>query len=318
MLRTFTIENCRIVEDKGRDDTSIVDRLRSAHWIDAQNATDEEREALSRFLNTALPDDEDFEDIESSARYFVDDDGIHVHSLFLSQREGRYTTQTVGFILQKQRLITLHDENLVDFRLFRMRARAGRVETTSPESLLVTLFDQKAENLADTVEDLHMDLEQVSHSVLEGTAANREEDIDALANLEDTNGKIRLCLLDTQRSVSFVLRNMLASSAARELAREILSDVDTLMSHIAFLFDKINFLMDTTVSFINLEQSKIIKIFSIAAVVFLPPTMVASIYGMNFDLMPELHWSFGYPFALLVMLGSGLAPYLYFKYRKWL
>src|SRR5699024_5644341 len=123
-----------------------------------------------------------------------------------------------------------------------------------------------------------------------------------------------LCLLDAQRSISFVLKHLPARAEEREMARDILSDVDTLMSHIAFLFDKINFLMDTTVSFINLQQSKIIKIFSIAAVVFLPPTMIASIYGMNFDIMPELHWSFGYPFAICLMIASGLAPYLYFKH----
>src|SRR5699024_9175250 len=150
------------------------------------DADENERAELSQFLTAELPQDEDFEDIESSARYFVDSDGIHVHSLFLLQRDGRYVTETVAFILQGKRLITLPDEDLADFRLLRMRARAGRVETDSPESLLVTLFDQKVENLADTVEDLHLNLEKVSHSVLEDEDTDYEEDIDALAKLEDT------------------------------------------------------------------------------------------------------------------------------------
>ncbi|RJS92855.1 magnesium/cobalt transporter CorA [Salinisphaera sp. Q1T1-3] len=317
MLRTFAIDQGRIVEDRTAEEPREA-RLGRAHWIDALEADEDERAALNRFLTDELPEDEDVEEIESSARYFVDIDGIHVHSLFLAQSEGRHETETVAFILQPARLITLRDEDLADFRLLRMRARAGQVEADTPESLLVTMFDQKVENLADTVEDLHLKLEQVSHTVLEDEEADYEAAIDNLAKLEDSAGKIRLCLMDTQRSISFVLRHLPARSPSRETAREILRDVDTLMSHIAFLFDKINFLMDSTVSFINIEQNQIIKIFSIAAVVFLPPTLVASIYGMNFQYMPELSWKYGYPMAICLMIAAGIAPYLYFKHKNWL
>ncbi|MGB7757310.1 MAG: magnesium/cobalt transporter CorA [Salinisphaera sp.] len=317
MLRSFAIDHGRIVEDRSRD-TPVAERLAHAHWIDALEADEAERAQLTRFLTDELPEDEDVEEIEASARYFVDPDGIHVHSLFLSQSEGRHDTETVAFILQPERLITLRDDDLADFRLLRMRARTGQVEADSPESLLVTIFDQKVENLADTVEDIHLDLEKVSHTVLEDEDADYEAAIDALAKLEDSSGKIRLCLMDTQRSISFVLRHLPARAPERETAREILSDVETLMSHIAFLFDKINFLMDSTVSFINIEQNQIIKIFSIAAVVFLPPTLVASIYGMNFTHMPELAWQYGYPLAIGLMIAAGIAPYLYFKHKNWL
>lgn len=317
MLRCFAIDNGRIVEDRSQD-TSLAERLARAHWIDAQAPDEHEREQLTRFLTDELPEDEDVEEIESSARYFVDPDGIHVHSLFLSQREGRHDTDTVAFILQTERLITLRDENLADFRLLGMRARAGHVKVASPEALLVKIFEQKVENLADNVEDIHLNLEKVGHNVLEDEDADYEAAIDALAKLEDSCGRIRLCLMDTQRSMSFVMRHLPARAPERDTAREIQSDVDTLMSHITFLFEKINFLMDTTVSFINLEQSKIIKIFSIAAVVFLPPTVIASIYGMNFDIMPELHWAIGYPLAICLMVAAGIAPYLYFKHKNWL
>ncbi len=317
MLRSFAIDHGRIVEDRSQD-TPVAERLAHAHWIDALEADEAERAQLTRFLTDELPEDEDVEEIEASARYFVDPDGIHVHSLFLSQSEGRHDTETVAFILQPERLITLRDDDLADFRLLRMRARTGQVEVDSPESLLVTIFDQKVENLADTVEDIHLDLEKVSHTVLEDEDADYEAAIDALAKLEDSSGKIRLCLMDTQRSISFVLRHLPARAPERETAREILSDVETLMSHIAFLFDKINFLMDSTVSFINIEQNQIIKIFSIAAVVFLPPTLVASIYGMNFTHMPELAWQYGYPLAIGLMIAAGIAPYLYFKHKNWL
>jgi magnesium transporter len=199
-----------------------------------------------------------------------------------------------------------------------MRARRGQVECHSAADLLVTLMEQKVENLADTVEDVHRRLETVSHLVLEVENSDLEDGISQLARLEDMNGKIRLCLMDTQRDISFLQRNLRDEPKLAETAREIMRDIDTLMSHTTFLFDKINFLMDSTQGFINIQQNQIIKIFSIAAVVFLPPTLVASMYGMNFTHIPELEWVLGYPWAIGLMLASALAPYLYFKRKGWL
>ncbi|MFW6578360.1 magnesium/cobalt transporter CorA [Acinetobacter baumannii] len=237
---------------------------------------------------------------------------------FLAQNEGRHNTVSVACILQKERLITIREGDLADFRLLRMRARRGQVEAKTPQELLVTLLEQKVENHADTLEDLHRQLEQVSYLVLEDENAELEEAITRLARLEDSNGKIRLCLMDTQRDISFLLRHLKALPEQADTLREIMRDVETLMSHTTFLFDKVNFLMDSTQGFINIEQNQIIKIFSIAAVVFLPPTLVASIYGMNFDYMPELKWLLGYPWAIGLMITSGIAPYWYFKRKGWL
>ncbi|MGB5597130.1 MAG: magnesium/cobalt transporter CorA, partial [Thiothrix litoralis] len=287
-------------------------------WIDAQDTSDEERDRLEILLHTELPESDDVEEIESSARYFIDSSGIHVHSLFVTQSEGRMDTTTVAFILQPDRLITVREQELADFRLLRMRARRGQVEVRSPRHLLLTMFEQKVENLADTIEDLHHELEITSHKVLEETDTDLESAIDDLAALEDSNGKVRLCLMDTQRSISFLQRHLRDTQAAQEIIPEIIRDIETLMSHTTFLFDKINFLMGTTQGFINIEQNKIIKMFSIAAVVFLPPTLVASLYGMNFRVMPELDWVFGYPMAIGLMILAGVMPYWYFKRKGWI
>jgi magnesium transporter len=292
--------------------------MASAMWIDAYEPTEEEREELNTFLRVELPVSDDVEEIEFSARYFQDAAGLHVHSLFLSPAEGRHTTVTVAFILQERRLITLREGELVDFRLLRMRMRRGQVFASSPQELLINIFEQKVENLADALEDIHRKLEDISHLVLEDPDAELEDAIDRLAKLEDSNGKVRLCLMDTQRSISFLQRHLREHFELQETAREIKRDVDTLMSHTAFLFDKINFLMDSTQGFISIEQSQVIKTFSIAAVVFLPPTVVASVYGMNFDLMPELHWKYGYLWALGIMVLAGISPYWYFKRKGWL
>jgi len=316
MLRLFNFDNGMLKEQNiPKHPFELIDE---AAWIDAHDPNENERSQLQAFLRIALPESDDVEEIESSARYFTDSIGLHVRSLFLAQSEGRHHTATVAFILQEKRLITLREGALADFRLLRMRARRGQVEAHSPQELLITIFEQKVENLADNLEDIHRKLEDVSYLVLEEIDSDLENAIDQLAKLEDSNGKIRLCLMDTQRSIAFLQRHLRSHPELQEIAREIMRDVDTLMTHTTFLFDKINFLMDSTQGFINIAQNKIIKIFSIAAVVFLPPTLVASIYGMNFQYMPELNLPMGYPGALTIMVLAGIAPYWIFKRKGWL
>jgi len=318
MLRVFTFEQEKIAELRfGQEE--IHRALARAGWIDVLDPTEAERQELERYLRTELPESDDVEEIEASARYFMDGAGLHVHSLFLALEEGRHVTTTVAFILQPDRLISLRDEDSADFRLLRMRARRGQVDAGNPRDFLIAIFEQKVENLADLLEDIHRELEDVSRRVLEPTEGkNLEAAIGELARLENSNGKIRLCLIDTQRSISFLQKHQRYSSEQSETAREIMRDVETLLSHTTFLFEKINFLMDAAQGFINIEQNQVIKIFSIAAVVFLPPTMVASIYGMNFQFFPELHWKFGYLWALTLIISSGIAPYWFFKRKGWL
>jgi magnesium transporter len=317
MLRLFKLQGSTLREDQADENTKVA--LANALWIDAREPSDDEREELNTFLRAELPESDDVEEIEFSARYFQDSAGVHVHSLFLAPGEsGRHSTVTVAFILQEKRLITLREDDIADFRLLRMRARAGQVQVASPTELLVTMFEQKVENLADALEDIHRKLEDVSHMVLEDNDAELEDAIDQLAKLEDSNGKIRLCLMDTQRSISFIQKHLKDSVDLQETAREIKRDVDTLMSHTAFLFDKINFLMDSTQGFINIEQNQIIKIFSIAAMVFLPPTVVASAYGMNFSFIPHSDWPYGFELAVAFMVLSAVLPYWYFKRKGWL
>ncbi|MHA7880103.1 MAG: magnesium/cobalt transporter CorA [Saccharospirillum sp.] len=316
MLRLFQLQSDRIVRLTQESFTQAD--LHAADWLDANEPSVEERDLLNTLLRSDLPQSSDVKEIESSARYFVDDEGIHIHTLFLSHTEGRHKTETVAFLLQPQRLITVREGKLADFRLLRLRARAGQVEASTPTDLTLTILDQKVENLADFIEDIHRDLEAVSKVVLEEEDSDLEWAIDQLARLEDSNGKIRLCLMDTQRAITFLQRHLRSNNQAQTVCSEVLHDIETLLTHTSFLFEKINFLMDSTQGFINIKQNQIIKTFSIAAVVFLPPAVVGSIYGMNFTHMPELDFLYGYPMALGMILASGIAPYLFFKFKGWL
>ncbi len=154
--------------------------------------------------------------------------------------------------------------------------------------------------------------------VLGDGSVELERAIDDLARHENANGKVRLCLMDTQHAANFLLRrgHLDPDHAAR--LREVLRDIDSLLPHNAFLFERVNFLLQAAQGFINIHQNQIIKIFSVMAVVLLPPTLIASIYGMNFRFMPELHWPWGYPLALLLMIASAVLPYRLFRRRGWL
>src|SRR5690606_27787389 len=158
MLRIFNIEN-GMLRERAVEGPDLKSAITAASWVDVYEASEPESDLLEGLLRTELPETEDVEEIEASARYFVDSAGIHVHSLFLSQSEGRHSTVTVACILQPHRLITIRESELADFRLLRMRARRGQVEAYSPQELLVNLFEQKVENMADQLEYIHHKLE---------------------------------------------------------------------------------------------------------------------------------------------------------------
>ena len=253
---------------------------------------------------------------------------MHIRSDFLIADESAPRTVRVAFILNQHNtelksrgvLFSIHDEDVPVFRLLRMRARRAPGLIEDAKEVLLKLFDADAEYSADTLEGIYVELEKVSAKVLSGDVTDElaGEVLAAIALHEDLNGRIRRNMMDTRRALSFMMRSKMLNADQFEDARQILRDIDSLDSHTAFLFDKINFLMDATVGFININQNKIIKIFSVASVALLPPTLIASIYGMNFKFMPELDWSLGYPYALVLMVGSALVPMWYFRKRGWL
>ncbi len=316
MLSAFQLNHNRLT----RIELQQGDELKSAIWIDLLEPEEQERESVLNVLGQSLATSLELDDIEASARFFEDEEGLHIHSLFyfedIDERRGN---TTVAFTIRDGRLFTLRERDLPTFRLYRLRSRTQVLEDGNAYEVLLDLFENKIEQLADTIENVYNQLESVSWDIMEGHPADGYDDaLSKLAELEDTGWKVRLCLMDTQRALNFLVRKTRLPSAQLEQAREALRDIESLLPHNESLFQKVNFLMQAAMGFINIEQSRIIKIFSVVSVVFLPPTVVASSYGMNFENMPELSWTYGYPAALVLMFFAGLAPYLYFKWRKWL
>jgi magnesium transporter len=325
MLNVFTLAQGRLVQHD-IDSAADLSDLRPI-WVDLESPTPEEKGWITGRFGLVIPEDAADEDIEESARFYEEDNGeLHLRSDFLIEGEADDGTTArnvrVAFILRDNMLFTVHAEDLPVFRLLRLRARRTPALIEDAKDVLLKLYDTDAEFSADVLERIYDSLERVSSTVLRLNArvsdAVAAEALAAIAREEDLNGRIRRNVMDTRRALSFMMRSRRLGAEQFEEARQILRDIDSLDSHTVFLFDKINFLMDATVGFISLNQSRIIKIFSVAAVAMLPPTLIASIYGMNFEHMPELSWQWGYPFALGLMALSVVTPFVVFKRRGWL
>jgi magnesium transporter len=298
---------------------AAVDLLQDVIWVDAIAPSDEERDWLREAYQQELPKIDDLYEIEATSRFYETESGLHISSYFLNYADENSENISAAFVFNNNRLFTLREEELAAFRLFRLRARKGLVNLTNSKSIMLGLFETKVENLADILERVAAELEETSRQVL-GNAEHDDMEslLTSIARQEDVNGKVRISMMDLQRMLYLLLRSGIMNAEQSERLRDIIRDSESLIASTSFLFDKIKFLLDTTLGFINVNQNKIIKIFSVAAVIFLPPTMVASVYGMNFQFMPELAWHLGYPWALGLMLLSAAAPYFYFKSRRWL
>ena len=333
MLNVFTLANGRLFQEE----IESLDRLALVQpvWVDLESPSAEEKSWVQQRFGLTIPSDAVDDDLEESARFYEEDNGeLHIRSDFLvdsgdgnksataDPAEGSEHARNVrvAFILLNKILFSIHAEDLPVFRLLRLRARRIPALIEDAKDVLLKLYDADAEYSADRLEGIYDGLEQVSARVLTQDVDDKAAGaaLTAIAREEDLNGRIRRNVMDTRRALSFMMRSRMLNAEQFEEARQILRDIDSLDSHTAFLFDKINFLMDATVGFININQNKIIKIFSVASVALLPPTLIASIYGMNFPGIPEVSWKYGYPFALGLMVASVAAPFIYFRRKGWL
>jgi magnesium transporter len=328
MLNIFTLANGRLFQEE-IEALEELSRFQPI-WVDLEAPTLEEKRWVKQYYGLSIPEDAMDEDIEESARFYEEDNGeLHIRSDFLIADDEEPRNVRVAFILNQHNeslrsrgvLFSIHDEDVPVFRLLRLRARRAPGLIEDAKDVLLKLFDADAEYSADSLEGIYDELEKVSRQVLAGevTDTRAGEVLGDIARQEDLNGRIRRNVMDTRRAVSFMMRSRMLTAGQFEESRQILRDIESLDNHTAFLFDKINFLMDATVGFININQNKIIKIFSVASVALLPPTLVASLYGMNLK-FPEFEF-FGpasYPYVLILMAASALVPMWYFRKRGWL
>ncbi len=276
-------------------------------WIDLVGTTKADRRKIGKHFGLDLPDPDDLTDIESSARFYVEENGeIHLHSDFLLDREGDSRNVPVAFILFREILFSVRSEELPVFRLQRLRARTQTGYVSDGIGMLLDLYAADAEYSADSLEDIYSALGEVGKKVLNETITDKEaaKTLADIAEGEDLNGRIRRNLLDTRRAVTFLIRRKLLSAIQLEDAQQILRDIESLDGHTAFLFDKINFLMDATVGFININQNKVLYRLTILSVIFMPLNVIAGIGGMSeFSMMTkDIPWPVSYSIFTIGLL----------------
>ena len=315
-LRIFYHENGRLKISKNID-TVRQTELKDIIWIDLNDVSEETEERLEDFLKIYIQEDEDMEEIEMSSRYIQTDDSLVANSNFMLDN---YTLEPVSFILKNNILVSVRSEDLKSFNETVKKIYANPKSFPTGQHVLVSLLETRVEYDADIIEDVTDQITLLSKSI--GTTSDDEplrEDI--LIEIKDLQEKvmiIRQNIMDKQRVVSSMLKGNFFLDDLQPRLTMIIKDINSLFEYTRFGFDRLDYLQDTFLGLVNLQQSKIIKIFTVVSVVFMPPTLIASIYGMNFRHMPELSWTWGYAFSVAAMILSVAIVLFYFKRKKWL
>jgi len=323
MIQGFVCDNGRL-----RRVENALGQLDRVVWVDLVDPTRDEEAALEQGLGIGIPTREEMAEIEISSRLYYEDGAAFMTAMLPAQAHSDAPQMgPVTFVLAGARLVTIRYHEPRAFQTFPARAEKVAVGCTSGETTLLSLLEAVVDRLADILERAGDDIDRTSQGVFQQSGAKPtrsrgfQEVLEQIGREGDLTSDIRHSLVTLERLVGFlghVTTQHKSSKDVRDRLKTLARDVRSLTDHASFLSQKITFLLDATLGMINIEQNAIIKIFSVAAVVFLPPTLIASIYGMNFERMPELEWMLGYPFALGLMIVSAILPYWYFKRRGWL
>ena len=294
-------------------------------WIDLFDPSPDEEAMVERALGIDVPTREEMSEIELSSRLYHEGTAAFMTAMILSHGDTE-TPQLlpITFILAEQCLVTLRYSNPLPFRAFAAQVQRHGAGCVTREDVLAGLLDAVVDRIADILEAVQHDMDSLSLRVFAKGRSRGDLDFEsvlrAIGQAQGRTSRVRESLVSIGRLLSFVTRpgESKAEKSANRTLKVVSRDVLSLGDHASYLTNNINFLLDASLGMINIEQTGIIKIFSVASVVFLPPTLIASIYGMNFEHMPELAWLAGYPWSLALMVLSAILPYVYFKRRGWL
>jgi magnesium transporter len=323
MLRAYFLEDGTLRHSDLTPDTAALPP--QTVWLDMYQPRGEEESFVERELGIDVPTREEMTEIEASSRLYQEDSAVFMTAALLVKAGTELPESTVmTFILARNCLITVRYADPTPVRIFATYLERHPRVCEAPEAVFAGLMEAIIDRVADVLEAVGADLDSLSHEIFARKSGPNGRDFEEVLTRVGHNGdlisKARESLLSLGRVLMFVVQTgrLKARKSLQGQFKTLSRDVLSLSDHASFLNNKINFLLDATLGMINIEQNNIIKLFSVVAVVFLPPTLIASIYGMNFDWMPELGWPFGYPLALALMLVSAITPYAFFKRRGWL
>ena len=307
--------------------TSIPD---SATWVDLEEPTPEEEALVERCIKMDVPTEKEMSEIEPSSRLYEQGEALYMTvSVLYGVQDGQPRTAPISFVLTGNRLVTVRYATPKPLRAFSDHARRDGSLVSDAETALVRMLDAIIDRLADELENVGSDIEQISAHIFHKEMDERRIPAARLTALLTRIGrtqtllaKIRYSAVSTLRMLSFLSGSRRVNNGKgaefRQHLTSLTTDVTALGEHSGYQTDNLQFLLDASLGLISIEQNAAMKLFSWAAVVFLPPTLIAGIFGMNFHYMPELNWHYGYPISLALMLASAVGPYFYFRKRGWI
>lgn len=327
MLTSYTVRNGTLVTQS--DEQGPIG-LAGAIWIDLLDPTPEEERQVEAALGFELPSREEMQEIESSSRLYREGDVLFLTANFLHGVEGSdFASTPISFVLAPSALVTVRHAKPLAFTMFTARCqKAPELLLTSPDAVMLHLFGQIVDRLADILERIGLDIDRANRSAFRTARSaekvtQKDQDLKSVLLTLGVVGDLTARTTDTLLGLTRILTFVSADKSVirkenQHLIKTLTRDVKSLVEHGNSMNHKATFLLDAVLGIINVEQMNIIKTFTVVSVALMPPTLIASIYGMNFQYMPELSWPIGYPLAVLAMLASALGPVLYFKRRGWL
>ncbi|HMQ90056.1 MAG TPA: magnesium/cobalt transporter CorA [Flavilitoribacter sp.] len=316
MLHCFYRENTRLRQTDDPEEYAGLDPGRVV-WIDLYNSSNEEKSFVENRFKVELFTRQEAEEIESSSKFSENDQEINANLNYIYKRENGVALDPVSFILREKLLITQRNIPLRSFDEAQRAILQNRRPQVNGYHIFLILFETRVDIEADFLEDLSRKI----YAVGRGLALEKEVPDSILIdifNFQELTILFRESTSELKRLFSSILRSEYFPKDEYEKLRVMIKDADSLVSHTSFLFERLEYLQNTFLGLIDMKQNKIIKIFTVMTVVFMPPTLIASLYGMNFHFMPELNWQFGYPLALGLMALSSLITLFFFRWKKWL
>ena len=292
--------------------------LESLVWVDLQNPTVEEKVKVETYFDIKYSSYEESVEIESSSRFNEVEDELIINSNFLSLKEDGFNYYPVSIVLEKGILFTYRDNDLKTFGDAVKRIRSNPAGYQNGYHILLTILETGIDQDADIIEGLAKQIADLNQQLTIHHKRADEEFLHLISQYQNNNMLMRENIIDKQRLISSLLKSGLVPEDYTSVLRIMVKDIGSLIEHNKFAFERLEYLQNNFMGLVNIEQNRVIKIFTVATVAFMPPTLIASIYGMNFRFMPELYWDYGYATAIFLMILSSAATLLYFKKKNWL
>ncbi|AYB30711.1 magnesium/cobalt transporter CorA [Chryseolinea soli] len=317
MIRVYTISQGKINQYKNPSFKEI-DSLENMVWIDLQSPTREEKEFIEKNYHIEFFTSQELQEIESSSRFLETDETVEMNLGFLSN-EAELTVQSVTFILKENLLFTYRQGDLKIFAetVRRLKSASSSEKKEHGLNVFLTVLETRIDGDADLIEGINRKLNGISKELISQQSL-KQDLLLGIAQLQENVMLLHETITEKQRVVSSLVRIPEFNRIESERLKIILKDIASLLQHSQFSSERLEYLQNTFLGLVNIEQNQVIKIFTVVTVVFMPPTLIASIYGMNFTFMPELQWMAGYPFAIALMIFSSLIFLWYFKRKRWL